>query len=91
MAPKVAVVNGKEAEIAIEQDPKTQVSLAVLPKLGPENIVDLELTLKALLSGKSVTRKMRLVTLMGVPALVEVDDPRQGEKLRIEVTATRAP
>ena len=91
MAPKVAVADGKEAEIAIEQDPKTNLRLLVLPKLGPKGFVDLELTVKAMLSGKSVTRRMRVVTLLGVPAVVEVDDERQGEKLRVEVTATRAP
>lgn len=91
MHPKVLVKDGTPAEIAIDSNTDHLVILKVDPSLRPSGLIELKLTVDALLGGSRLVRKMKLVTLQGVPALAEVEDERTGEFLRVEVVASKAP
>lgn len=91
MNTKVLVKDGKPAEIVIDSNTDHLVVLKVNPTLRPTGLIELKLTVDALLGRSRLVRKMRLVTLQGVPALAEVEDERTGEMLKVEVIASKGP
>lgn len=91
VAPRMVIGDGKEGQIRVETPDKSFITLRVLPTTGPKGYVTVAMTITARLGGADVTRKVKLTTLLGSPALVEIDDERQKEKLTIEVTPSLSP
>lgn len=91
MNTKVLVKDGKPADIVIDSNTDHVVTLKVNPTLRPTGLIELGLTVDAMLGRSRLLRKMKLATLQGVPALVEVEDERTGEILKVEVLASKGP
>jgi hypothetical protein len=91
IAPKVVVRNHQEAQITVDTPEKTSMSIKARPHLTAKGAVELTLTVTASLGGTDVDRQVRLVTLLGSPALIEFNDDDKKETLTIEVIPTRAP
>ena len=90
IAPKVVVRADQDAQITVDTPEKTRMSIKARPHLTGKRAVELALTVTAKLGGTNVERQVRLVTLLGSPALIEFNDDRKGETLTIEVTPTLA-
>lgn len=88
VAPKVIVLNDKEAEIKVETPEDTAVTVFVRPTLGSKGQVTLVARVDARFGKTRVSRNLKMVTLLGSPALMEIEDERRGEKLSVEVTPT---
>lgn len=88
VAPKVIVLNDKEAEIKVETPEDTAVTVFVRPTVGGKGQVTLVVRVDARFGKARVSRNLKMVTLLGSPALVEIEDERRGEKLSVEVTPT---
>ena len=87
MAPKVAVLDGKSAELEIwsNEGDDEYVKLSATPRILEGKKVNLEHRVKSRLGGQDIERKMRLVTLLGNEATFEVVDAKNKEKLGLTV------
>lgn len=89
--PKVVVLNDKKAEIAMEIPGSGTLKVTARPTLGKRRQVTLSINLTCQIGKAEVSRKLRMITQLGSPAMVEIEDQRRGEKLAVEVTPSRAP
>lgn len=89
--PKVAVKDRVPAAITIESSDSHHITLDIDPRLSPTGLVELKLRVKARLGQTMLVRKIKLVTLQGVPAIAEIEDERTREMLKVEVLATKGP
>lgn len=90
IAPKLVVMSGNDAEIHIGGPDEPQLTLKVQPVLGASETVDLTVQVDADLGSRQIRQKARLVSLLGHQAVVEIEDEKRGEKLRIEVMTKKS-
>lgn len=91
--PKVAVGNGKEAEVKIVDDEDgSSLMVMVLPtrleKPGEPVRIELKVEVRAEAEGKSIRRQMKLVTAPDEPAKLQDEDKEAGTSLSLEVRAS---
>lgn len=83
--PKVRTLSGQECEIRIgsgPEEPVENVSLKVTPLLTTHGRVELHSVFSLQVGPRDFQRRVRLVTLLGVPAKVSFEE----EDLQIELT-----
>jgi hypothetical protein len=87
MAPKVATMNGKSAELEVFSDEGEEeyVRLTVTPRLEGDEKVSLDMLVTSRLAGHKIERKMRVVTLLGSESVYQVTDAKNKERLSLKV------
>lgn len=90
VAPKLAVLDGKSADMTIWSDEGEDeyLKLAATPKLLDDKRVALDLFVRSRLAGKEIERKMTMVALLGNEASFQVTDAKNREKLQLSVLPT---
>ncbi|MGE0495949.1 MAG: hypothetical protein AB7S38_42480 [Vulcanimicrobiota bacterium] len=91
--PKVAVGNGKEAEVKIVDDEDgSSLAVKVLPtrieKAGEPVRIELKVEVVAEAEGKTIRRQMKFVTAPGEAAKMQDEDKEGATSLAVEVRAS---